>query len=260
MKLPAIWDLPQEIRHRVSKHQGRQRAMEAEGHILFILYRVPQPRTNERHVVYLWRKPDGTWEFSERGTGINALSGLLQEYEQVVEEMESRQESAKLPEHWYAIVERIGPVQRAIQQMYVTLQEARRTIPDLEQQAALQGPCDQASNLVRGCDQLLADAKISMDFFATKQSYIQSLVSRDQARAAFRLNILAALFLPLGTIAAVFGMNLQHGLEAQSSWFFWGIFAAGITAGVAIGAYVLNFNPKSLELDDLVTIEDTGPA
>lgn len=260
MKLPAIWDLPQELRYRVSKHQGRQRVMEAAGHILLILYRVPQPRTNQRQVVYLWRKPDGTWEFSERGMGVQAIGSLLEEYVQIVEETEARQETAKLPEHWYAIVERIAPVHRAIQQMYAVLQETRNAVSDMEHQAALQGPCDQASNLVRGCEQLLADAKISMDFFATKQSYIQSLVSRDQARAAFRLNILAALFLPLGTIAAVFGMNLHHGLEAQSSWFFWGIFAMGITAGVVIGAYVLNFNPKNLEWDDFITAKNTESA
>ena len=256
MKLPAIWDLPQEIRYRVSKHQGRQRAMEAEGHVLMILYRVPQPRTTDRDVVYLWRKPSGEWEFSERGTGIAALSTLLEEYEQVLDEMEARLERARLPEDWYAITERVGPVHRAIQQLYEVLQESRRAITDFEGRAELQGPCDQASNLARATDQVLADTKNAMDFFAVKQTYIQSQVNRDQARAAFRLNILAALFLPVGTIAAVFGMNLQSGLEDYPSWIFWAIFIVGITAGIAIGSYVLNFKTQNLELDDLVPVKN----
>ena len=34
MNLPAIWELPHEIRHRVSTHQGRQRMMESDGHVI----------------------------------------------------------------------------------------------------------------------------------------------------------------------------------------------------------------------------------
>ena len=69
-------------------------------------------------------------------------------------------------------------------------------------------------------------------------------MSARQASAAHRLNVLAALTFPLLTLCAVFGMNLNHGLEewnlrvAPSPAPLLAVVAGGIALGVLLVGYV----------------------
>ena len=82
---------------------------------------------------------------------------------------------------------------------------------------------------------LAGDARFALDRALARSSYENTLASRRGAEAADRLNRLAALFLPLGTAAAVLGMNVQTGLEAlPPPWPLLLILAAGLVVGGAL--------------------------
>ena len=56
------------------------------------------------------------------------------------------------------------------------------------------------------------------------------------AQAGHRLNLLAALALPLMAVASVFGMNLPSGLEGGGTAAFWVIVGASLLLGAAVYA------------------------
>ena len=68
---------------------------------------------------------------------------------------------------------------------------------------------DHAGDAARTCKLLQADARNSLDFLITRQGEIQAAHSRETERAGHRLNVMAAIFLPLTDVSSVFGMNLQ---------------------------------------------------
>jgi Mg2+ and Co2+ transporter CorA len=54
----------------------------------------------------------------------------------------------------------------------------------------------------------------------------------EMAVSAHRLNLLAAIFFPIATLSAIFGMNLQHGLPLPSPGAFWGVLLIGLVSGM----------------------------
>jgi hypothetical protein len=71
---------------------------------------------------------------------------------------------------------------------------------------------DRAYVISRSAELLHNDAKNALDFAVAKRAEEEAVTSRRAATAAHRLNILAACFFPIATLAAIFGMNLNHGL------------------------------------------------
>ena len=61
----------------------------------------------------------------------------------------------------------------------------------------------------------------------------QAATARQMAATAHRLNLLAALFLPLTALASVFGMNFNSGLE-DSVALFWSVCGVGVAMGLAL--------------------------
>ncbi len=87
MKAPPGWDIPLEIRARLGDRSGRQRVFDADGHIVMVLHRVPQPKTHDREGVFFWRTPAGEWHSSSRGQPLGQLKKLIEEYQQAVDEL-----------------------------------------------------------------------------------------------------------------------------------------------------------------------------
>jgi len=54
-----------------------------------------------------------------------------------------------------------------------------------------------------------------------------------------RLNILAAVFLPLTAIAALFGMNLNSGIDGSSTFTFWLVSVGAIALGSLVRRWVV---------------------
>ncbi|MEC8434092.1 MAG: hypothetical protein VXZ54_14155, partial [Planctomycetota bacterium] len=61
IQLPKMWEVPDVFRERLGDRSGRQRAMFADGHLLLILHKAPQPNEDQRVAAFFWRQPDGNW-------------------------------------------------------------------------------------------------------------------------------------------------------------------------------------------------------
>lgn len=208
--LPRIWDVPQIFRDRLGDRAGRQRAMFADGHLLLVLHQVPNAEDNERKGRFLWRKPDGSWTSNDLGAGVGTLGKHLAQYAEAINQLEQREASATTATDYFSLLQDTAPLVRATAHLHQTLQEARKLVSE---DRSLINYRDQSYDLERNADLLYSTAKNSLDFEIAKRSEEEARMSRKMAVSAHRLNVLAAFFFPLATLSAVFGVNLDHGLE-----------------------------------------------
>lgn len=248
MRLPSSWELPEEIKKRLGqKSAGKQRAMIANGHVLLVLHKAPQPRQREREAVFFWRNPKGEWVYSGRGKGIATLVRHIEEYSFAEQNFTQRYENAHNADDYFDLLEDMTPLLRASKHLHSTLQTAREAIKEDRDIIDLR---DWSDELERGLDLLYTDTKNALDYHIAKQAEEQAKLSLQSVKAGDRLNTLAAIFFPLTAIASVFGMNLPHGLENSPIWFFWAVFFAGIVLGFLISSWIfkdIKSNPKKYE-------------
>lgn len=237
-RLPNTWEVPQELRERFGSKAGRQRAHEFEGHVILLLHCVPEQRATRRKAVYFWRHKLGEWSCSEGRHGKETLMEHVSKYEDAVESLESRVAAANSTESWFGILAIVAPLHRAAANMSDALHDAQQHLPD-NVRNVLQDAADAAAEVARDAELLQQQAQHSIDFLLARQNEIQALASEAQADATRRLNVIAAIFFPLATIASVFGMNLPSGMERASVMMFWIIVAAGLAMGIAVGAKVM---------------------
>ena len=237
---PKIWSIPIEIRRRLSGRVGRQRAMACDDHLLMVLQPVPDRTMPRQPGVYFWRCPEGEWSHSEQGAGFAALEQLVQDYENVVVELEREQDAATSTKEWFQILERVGPIHRAARSLHDTLLESLELSKNYEHRTQLQPLSDQASEVERSTELLQSDVRNSIQYEIARQTELQAGFSRVQSRAAHRLNVLVAIFLPLATLSSVFGMNLATGFEGVSPVLFWLVLILGAAVGGFIGINVMN--------------------
>ena len=237
---PRMWRIPIEIRRRLSGRVGRQRAIAFEEHLLIVLHPVPNRAAPRQPGVYFWRSPEGEWCYSEQGAGFTSLEELVQQYEDTVLSLEHSLESATTTKEYFEILDQIGPIHRAARNLHETLGHAREQTIAYEQRAQLQPLCDQASEIEHSAETLQVDVQNAIQYETARQTELQAGFSRAQSRAAHRLNILAAIFLPLATLSSAFGMNLTSGIENLTPALFWLVMLLGVTVGAVIGVFVMN--------------------
>ncbi|MCP4787797.1 MAG: hypothetical protein GY903_29150 [Fuerstiella sp.] len=134
----------------------------------------------------------------------------------------------------FSVLEQTCPLNRAIRNPADTLQRARDAVDDVDAKSEIQLFADHAGDAARTCELLQADARNSLDCHVARQGEIQAVHSRGTERAGHRLNVMAAIFLPLTAVSSGFGMNLQSGLENAPPWMFWLILAGSFTAGLMV--------------------------
>lgn len=234
MKVPPGWDIPLEIRVHLGDRSGRQRVLLADGHLILILHRIPQHKNRERESVYFWRCPSGEWRTSDRGQPKPVLQTLIDEYEQAVGTLGEQHDVAITAAERFAILERVGPINRAIRNLADTLTKARESAECTDAKKDVAGFSEHAQDVARNCELLQGDARNAIDFHIARQSEIQAAHSQQVERASHRLNSMAAIFLPLTAVASLFGMNLQSGFENAPPWFFWVIMSGSVAAGFLI--------------------------
>ena len=208
--IPPLWKVPQVFRDRMGEQVGRQRAMIADGELLLVLHAPPKPNENQRHGRFFWRDAEGQWSSKDRGTGLNALNKHLDEYEELIAELDRLEEQATSSGEYFAILEQLSPVQRAATKLHHVLQEAREKCPDFRELINLR---DRAYGIERTAELLLAEVKNALDVAVAKRAEEQAASSHQMSIASHRLNKLAAFFFPVATLMAIFGANLRHGLE-----------------------------------------------
>src|SRR5258705_279200 len=83
---------------------------------------------------------------------------------------------------------------------------------------------DPAGEVERAVELLHGDVRNGLDFTIAHQAERQAEQAHGMAVAGYRLNLLAALFVPITALGSVFGMHLAHGLDAWATpAHFWGV-------------------------------------
>lgn len=235
--IPANWDgLPEAIRARFGHQAGRQRTMFHEGHLVLVTHQVPGPDEAERRAALFWRQPSGTWKSTGLKGGLNGLRELVDTYRRKVLELESTAEKAKRASDYFSVLNEVAPILRSARHLHGTLQEAREALPKDPDLIALR---DLAQDVERMAELAQTDAKAGLDFTIAKRSEDQAELSEHIARSSHRLNLIAALFLPVSAIGSVFGVNLAHGLEeAGKPWIFWSFVIVAFLIGFLVRASI----------------------
>ena len=230
--LPEMWKVPQVFRNRLGEKAGRQRAMFSDGHLLLVLHEPPKPDETHRNPRLFWRAPDGAWQSNTLGPGIKALRKHIGEYAEAVETLDEAEERAERADDYLDILRQIAPLRRAARNMHGALHEARRLVPEDRDVLLCR---DHAYTIERGAELVNGDTQSGLDGAMARRAEEQARHSDQMARAGHRLNRLAATFLPVATIASIFGMNLETGYErAFAPWPFWLALLAGVCLGMLI--------------------------
>lgn len=238
--LPATWHVPERFKERLGDSAGRQRAMFHEGHLLLILHEFPGPDDRERTARFFWRNPQGEWVSSSHGSGPQCVRKLLEEYNKRLEQLDDDVQTAHRATDFFALLQAVVPISRSARHLHATLQEAREMVPD---DRAIISMRDLAGAIERTAEVLHHDAKNGLDFVVARSAEDQSRRTYEMTVASHRLNVLAAIFFPLATMAALFGMNIHHGLEDSRGGTFWAVLLIGIALGVGLATWVINKPP-----------------
>ncbi|MBL9152136.1 MAG: magnesium transporter CorA family protein [Verrucomicrobiales bacterium] len=234
--IPKTWTaLPESIRVRLGREAGPQRAMLEEGHLLVIIHLVPKPDRPTRQPALFWRQPSGEWRSSTDGPGVRSIADVIRVYDETLERLDDEENRAQDARTYHRVLEELAPVLRASRGLHRALQQARDLV---KSERDLINYRDQAATIERNAELLLQDAQFGLDFIAAKQAEAQAVQAKSQAAAAHRLNLLAALFLPLTTIASVYGMSVP--LPGTSSpGIFWTICGIGAALGLGLSLAIV---------------------
>lgn len=233
--LPKLWTIPDSIRNRLGREAGPQRAMLEDGHLLIILHEIPKQSEQGRRPALFWRQPGGEWKSTHGGNGITALGDFLKGYENRLHALDAEEEKASSASAYHTVLEQIAPVLRASRGLHRALQQARDMV---KTDRDLINFRDQASGIERAAELLLQDAQFGLNFTAARQAEAQAVTAQKMAATAHRLNLLAALFLPLTALASVFGMEI-HSQLSDTVANFWLICAIGVLLGVGLSFAVV---------------------
>jgi hypothetical protein len=228
--VPKLWALPEAIRQRLGREPGPQRAMLEEGHLLIILHELPEPGLRGRKALLFWRKPEGEWLTNQSGNGLTGLNAHLKAFDDKLATLDEEEERAMTAAEYHLILEALGPLLRTARGLHRALQQAREMVKSERELINLR---DQAAGIERTAELLLQDAEFGLNFTVARQAEQQAATARQMAKTAHRLNLLAAMFLPVTALASVFGMNFESGLTGSVSM-FWSVCAVGLGAGLVL--------------------------
>lgn len=232
--IPHNWPVPESFAERMGSHAGKQRIMTHAGHLLVVLHDVPDPATPEKRAARLfWRNPEGTWLTSTSGApGIHAVRAHVESYIDAANKLEARAEAADSADDWFSLVRSTSPLLRSARNMHRTLQEAREAAKNDRDLISVR---DLAGDAERSFELLHAHAQEGLDYTIARRAEEQSRDAQHMLEAAHRLNMIAAVFLPVTAVATLLGMNLSHGLESwPAPLTFWVILSLCFVMGLWI--------------------------
>ena len=238
MITPSNWKLPEAISKRLGQNTyGRQRTIVEEGQLLIVLHKPPGPDQAHRDGVLFWRNGEGIWHCSTGGAGMGALKNHVQAYAELEAKLTRDYEHATTAQQLFDLVEALTPLTRAARNLHQALQTARESV---KEDTGLIDARDLAYEVDRNMDLLLQDCRNAIDFMTARESAEQARLSKEALHASHRLNIMAALFLPLTALTSMFGMNYSPGLlDEKNPMLFWVILGTGIMLGLVMKGWVL---------------------
>lgn len=233
---PLTWTLPPQIEARLGESSyGRQRAIAEADHVLIILHHPPKPDVLERDPALFLRKPDGSLLANGLEQGSNKLRKLLGEYRARWEECDKNYDTAESAAELLRLLEWLAPLNRSSSNLAGALQAARDAAKNDKFLISMR---DESEEISRAFELLTADAKLKLDYRIASNSEAQAKQTREMLTAQHRLNVLAAITLPLMALATILGMNLTHGLEGRSPVLFLAVLIAGFLIGFLVKQWV----------------------
>ncbi|MBC8289230.1 MAG: hypothetical protein H8E37_02835 [Planctomycetes bacterium] len=226
--IPETWDVPEVFRQRLGDSAGRQRAMVCDEHLLVILHQPPFPDDTTRDARIFWRNPAGEWAANDTSGQIRSLEKHFEQYRIRLDELEKREETATAADQYFEILSELTALHRAARNQHAAFQEARESIDARD----LINFRDQCYAIERLAELQQSDAKNALDLTIARQAEEQAETGYHMSISAHRLNVLVAFFFPIATLCAIFGTNLETGLEKLSPPI---PFLATIAAGMLIG-------------------------
>jgi Mg2+ and Co2+ transporter CorA len=236
--VPKDWELPQALRDRIGEQAGRQRTMHHDGHLLVILHELPDPNEPDtRSAQIFWRAPQGAWRSTKQGDGVASLRGHVDSYVAALDTLESQVERASTAEDYFAVLHATASLRRATRHMHRALQIARDAVPGDRHLIAIR---DRAGDAERAAELINTYAQDGLEFTVAKKSEEQARAAEASSLAAHRLNLLAALFLPITAVGSILGMNLQHDFETTAPpWPFLAVTIASFGLGFLVKAAIV---------------------
>jgi len=163
-----------------------------------------------------------------------ALNAFLEGWEAKLQALDIEEQKATTASEYHRLLETLAPILRTTRGLHRALQQAREFVKDDRELIDFR---DMAAGLERSAELLLQDAQFGLDFIAAKQSEQQSLLAKQMSSTAHRLNIIAALFLPMTAIASILSMEVSSGVSNTLSN-FWLVLLAGCMVGGSLAAWV----------------------
>ena len=244
MTIPSGWDLPAALRAQIGQGAGRQRALVDDDNLLIVLHRVPKANENTREGVLFWREPpvavsddalqnspQAQWRSTAAKDGLPSMRLHLDEYERAINELEKRYETANNARDLFEVLEAVAPIMRAAKNGGNALQSALDQMPQAVELLPLR---EQSADFERAAELLQTDAKNALDYQIARGNEESARLASQAALSGQRLNIIAAITLPITALSGVFGMNLPSGLENAPPLLFWAVFGVGATFGVTL--------------------------
>lgn len=159
----------------------------------------------------------------------------MDDYRSRYNDLEDRFEKVSSIDSLFAIIDSLIPLARSSSNMKQALQTAREALGN---DAFMIDMRDRSVDIARGFELLLADARLSLEFRLARSAEAQARAAEAGNRAQHKLNILAAVAFPLMSVSAVFGMNLQSGMENKPAFVFWLVFLGGLGLGLFVKGWV----------------------
>jgi len=230
------WSLPDSIKERLGQESyGRQRVIEGDGQLLIILHEPPLMGENSRkHRVFL-RADSGQWFCDGRADGDTALTDLLKAYRDRFATLDEAEENAVSADDTLDVLDQLTPINRSSTMLARALQAARQAAPD---DRFLIAARDLADEISRDFDLLVIDASHDLNYHTARNAEKHAEEALRQSVSQSKLNVLAAMTMPLVVLSGLFGMNLVSGLEHTGPWLFVLVLFAGIAIGLAIKSWV----------------------
>lgn len=234
--VPDLWPLPAPLRQKLGTRAGRQRLLTHDGHAVLVLHHVPRPNEHGRRPAVFWRLPDGSWRASPGADDVATLRTHLETYITAIEEIDERLEHAKRASEFFTLLRTARPLHRAARNLNAVLTALKEMCPDDAEVLALR---DRAYDIERQAELEVGDAENGMEFMVAQRAEEQAAISQRIAEESHRLNLLAAICLPVTALGAVLGMNLQNGLEAlPEPATFWIVVGVAFAFGFLLRANV----------------------
>ena len=230
------WTLAPEIEARLGESSyGRQRAICEAGQVLLVLHTPPSGDDAERSCVVFLRTVEGDWLCNGRPDGEFRFRKLLQAYGEAIEAIDGEYDKADSARDLFGVLGAAAPLNRAADHLHAAVQSARQHVAGDTFLIAMR---DWAYDLARQAELLFSEAKMALDCRLAEAGEREAAETRKMALAQHKLNVLAAITFPLLSVATIFGMNFDHGVNQNGSGTFWLILIVGLAIGLATKKWV----------------------